>query len=68
VECSTSKLWCVVVGVPFPVPAEYERLAKTHLDASVQDVAYLYAAYTRDLQGGASQVTDFRDAVRMHRL
>jgi hypothetical protein len=53
---------------PLPVPAEYEYLGQSDLDASVQDVAYLYAAYTRDLQGGASQVTDFRDAVRMHRL
>jgi hypothetical protein len=32
---------------PLPVPAVYETLAKTHLDASVQDVAYLYAAYGR---------------------
>ena len=34
----------------------------------MQDVAHLYAAYARDLQDGTSEVTDFRDAVRMHRL
>ena len=51
-----------------PVPAEYESLAKTHLDASVQDVAYLYAAYGRDRQNGTSEASDFRDAVRMHHV
>jgi len=53
---------------PLPVPAEYEYLGQSDLDASVQDVAYLYATYVRDLQDGTSQVTDFRDAVRMHHL
>ena len=53
---------------PLQVPAEYELLAKTHLDASVQDVACLYAAYGRDRQNGTSEASDFRDAVRMHHL
>jgi predicted dehydrogenase len=53
---------------PLPVPAEYETLAKTHLDASVQDVAYLYAAHARDRRNGTSEASDFRDAVRMHHL
>jgi predicted dehydrogenase len=53
---------------PLPVPAKYQTFAKNDLDASVQDVAYLYATYARDLQDGTSQVTDFRDAVRMHHL
>jgi hypothetical protein len=48
---------------PLSVPAVYETLAKTHLDAGVQDVAYLYAAYGRDRQNGTSEATDFRDAV-----
>jgi predicted dehydrogenase len=53
---------------PLPVPAEYETLAKTHLDASVQDVAYLYAAHARDRQNGTSEASDFKDAVRMHHV
>lgn len=53
---------------PLPVPAEYALLGKTHLDASVQDVAYLYAAYGRDRQNGTSEASDFRDAVRMHHV
>ena len=53
---------------PLPVPAEYQYLGRNNLDASVQDVAYLYATYARDLQNGTSKVTDFHDAVRMHHL
>ena len=53
---------------PLPVPAEYETLAKTHLDASVQDVAYLYSAYARDRQNGTAEASDFKDAVQMHHL
>jgi hypothetical protein len=45
---------------PLPIPAQYETLAKTHLDASVQDVAYLYAAYGRDRQNGTSEASDSR--------
>ena len=39
---------------PLPVPAEYRSLANSHLDASVQDVVYLYAAYARDRKNGTS--------------
>ena len=52
---------------PLPVPAEYETLAKNDLDASVQDVAYLYAAHARDRQKGTSEASNFKYAVRMHR-
>lgn len=51
---------------PLPVPQDYQYLGKADLDASVQDVAYLYATYARDVAEGTSQVTDFADAVAMH--
>ncbi len=51
-----------------PVPTEYQLLAISHLDASVQDMAYLYAAYARDRKNGTSEASDFRDAVRQHHL
>ncbi|MBN3958053.1 Gfo/Idh/MocA family oxidoreductase [Nostoc sp. NMS8] len=53
---------------PLPVPAEYQSLANSHLDASVLDVAYLYAAYARDRKNGTSEASNFRDAVRQHQL
>ncbi len=53
---------------PLPVPAEYRSLASSHLDASVQDVAYLYAAYARDRKKGTSEASNFRDALRQHQL
>jgi predicted dehydrogenase len=53
---------------PLPVPAEYRSLEVSHLDASVQDVAYLYAAYARDRKNGTSEASNFRDAVRQHQL
>jgi hypothetical protein len=53
---------------PLPVPSEYRSLEVSHLDASVQDVAYLYAAYARDKKNGTSEASDFRDAVQQHHL
>jgi predicted dehydrogenase len=53
---------------PLPVPAEYELLAKTDLDACVRDVAYLYAAYARDRKNGTAEASNFRDAVRLHQI
>ena len=41
---------------PLPVPDEYHSRPVSHLDASVQDVAYLYAAYAADRKNGT---TDF---------
>lgn len=53
---------------PLPVPPEYRSLEVSHLDASTQDVAYLYAAYARDRKNGTSEASSFRDAVRQHHL
>lgn len=53
---------------PLPVPAEYQSLAASQLDASAQDMAYLYAAYARDRKNGTSEASNFRDAVRQHHL
>jgi len=53
---------------PLPVPDEFRPLAVSHLDASAQDVAYLYAAYARDRKNGTSEASNFRDAVRQHHL
>lgn len=54
--------------VDLPVPTEYTYLPVSHLDASSQDVAYLYAAYARDKSKGTSEATTFEDAVRQHQL
>jgi predicted dehydrogenase len=54
--------------VALPVPAEYASLPVSHLDASAQDVAYLYAAYARDKESGKAEATSFEDALRQHRL
>lgn len=51
-----------------PVPAEYAFLPVSHLDASTQDVAYLYTAYARDKATGSDEATTFEDAVRQHQL
>jgi predicted dehydrogenase len=56
------------VFAPLTVPAEYTMPSLSHLDASAQDVAYLYAAYAKDKAGGTSTATSFEDAVRQHRL
>lgn len=50
------------------VPAEYAFLPVSHLDASSQDVAYLYAAYARDKVMGSHEATSFEDALRQHQL
>ena len=51
-----------------PVPSEYHSLAVSPLDASAQDVAHLYAAYAHDRENRTSEASNFRDAVRQHRL
>lgn len=50
------------------VPSEYQSLPVNHLDASSQDVAYLYAAYARDKKNGTSEASNFRDALMQHKL
>jgi hypothetical protein len=54
--------------VALPIPAEYALLPISHLDASAQDVAYLYAAYARDKETNSTDSTSFEDALRQHRL
>jgi predicted dehydrogenase len=38
-----------------PIPDKYESLARSGLDVSVQDLAYLYAAYASDKVNGTSE-------------
>jgi predicted dehydrogenase len=54
--------------VDLPIPNEYAFLPVSHLDASSQDVAYLYAAYARDKVSGTTEAPAFEDAVRQHQL
>ena len=51
-----------------PIPVKYESSNISHLDACVQDVAYIYAAYARDRRYGTSEAPDFRDAVIQHQF
>jgi predicted dehydrogenase len=51
-----------------PIPDKYEALARSGLDVSSQDAAYLYSAYARDRATGTSEASDFRDAVALHRM
>jgi hypothetical protein len=53
---------------PLPIPDEYKSLARSHLDVSAQDLAYLYAAYASDKKNGTAEASNFRDAVRQHHL
>ncbi|MEZ0539773.1 Gfo/Idh/MocA family protein [Fibrella arboris] len=53
---------------PLPVPNEYKSLAAPHLDASTQDMIYLYSAYANDRKNGTSEASNFKDAVRQHQL
>lgn len=50
-----------------PTPAEYQLDPSPSLDASVEDLAVLYQAYTHDQENGTSEATTFSDAVAMHR-
>jgi predicted dehydrogenase len=49
-------------------PCEYAFLPVAHLDASAQDVAYLYAVYARDKETGSADATSFEDALHQHQL
>jgi predicted dehydrogenase len=51
-----------------PIPERYHDLPASALDASVLDLAYLYAAYANDRENGTSVAPTFADAVKMHRL
>ncbi|HBX82370.1 MAG: Gfo/Idh/MocA family oxidoreductase [Propionibacteriaceae bacterium] len=53
---------------PLAIPERYVLLRDDDLDQSVRDVAYLYNAYAQDVRNGGSTVSDFTDAVNLHRL
>ena len=53
---------------PLHIPVEYQSLAASGLDASAQDLAYLYAAYASDKAKGTSEASNFADAVRQHHI
>jgi len=40
--------------------------AKSGLDVSARDLAYLYAAYASDKKDGTSEASNFKDAMRQH--
>ena len=54
--------------IPLAIPDKYDFLAKSGLDVSAQDLAYLYAAYASDKRNGTSEASNFKDAVRQHHL
>jgi predicted dehydrogenase len=51
-----------------PVPDSYQGLPESKLDASVLDLAHLYAAFAKGGDKGAYDAPTFAEAVRMHRL
>jgi predicted dehydrogenase len=51
-----------------PIPSKYLTVQPSSLDASVLDLAYLYAAYSSDRETGSRNAPDFTDAVKMHKL
>ena len=50
------------------IPDNCRTIPPSDLDASVQDLAQLYAAFARDRITGQKTTRDFADAVAMHRL
>jgi predicted dehydrogenase len=52
--------------VHLPVPVEYRTLPVDHLDASTQDMAYLYDAFARDKKNGTTEASNFSDALKQH--
>ena len=54
--------------VVMPVPTSYSWAPPSTLDASVLDLAYLYATYANDREKGTHDAPDFADAVALHRL
>jgi len=52
-----------------PIPTSYEDgVPSSSLDASVLDLAHLYAAFSRDRTSGNHTAPDFEDAVRLHKF
>ncbi len=50
------------------IEERFHTIPPCTLDASVQDLAQLYAAFAQDRLTGTKSTRDFRDAVTMHRL
>jgi predicted dehydrogenase len=51
-----------------PIPPKYQGLSASALDASVLDLAHLYAAYANDRENGTHDAPTLADAVKMHKL
>jgi hypothetical protein len=51
-----------------PIPDSYQGLPMSKLDASVLDLAHLYAAFAKGGDNGSYDAPTFTDAVRLHRL
>jgi predicted dehydrogenase len=51
-----------------PIPDSYQGLPGSKLDASVLDLAHLYAAFAKGGDNRAYDAPTFTDAVRLHRL
>ena len=49
-------------------PDRFHLIPSSELDASVQDLAHLYAAFARDRVDGSKTTRDFSDAVAMHTM
>lgn len=50
------------------IPGKYQLLPPSKLDVSVQDLAHVYAAHSRDRDTGGHEAPTFRDALTMHQL
>ena len=53
---------------PLPIPDKYHLVPASTLDASVLDLAHVYAAYAKDRTAGTHNAPTFDDAVKLHRL
>ena len=53
---------------PLPIPATYHQVPASTLDASVLDLAHVYAAYARARTGDSHDAPSFADALKLHRL
>ncbi|WP_263381203.1 Gfo/Idh/MocA family protein [Granulicella arctica] len=51
-----------------PTPHHFHTIPLSGLDASVQDLAQLYAAFASDRVNGGKTTRDFSDAVAMHKM
>jgi predicted dehydrogenase len=53
---------------PLAIPPQYSSLPASTLDASVLDLAHLYAAYAQSREDDTYRAPNFADALWMHRL